>query len=187
MTTYLFSVSDWIRAIKEFIDVPVVVGGVHLSIYARETLGYPEIDYAVTGEAERALPDLLNALVKKEDLSLVRGIAFKQHTGSQDRQVIVTPRASDVIVDEAPFPARQLIDNSIYYSFISKYKNFSVFITSRGCPYKCIFCEQGSKAFRPRSPKNVVDELELCVNDSAFVSSILTVFHHPKNAQRILQ
>ena len=48
--------------------------------------------------------------LSREDLSLVRGIAFKQHTGSQDPQVIVTPRASDVIVDEAPFPARQLID-----------------------------------------------------------------------------
>lgn len=162
LTTYLFFQSmDWIKAIKEHVDVPVLVGGVHLSIYARETLAYPEVDYAVTGEAEHALPELLNALMRKQDLSTVRGIAFKHHDG----RIVVTPRAADVNVDAAPFPARNLIDNSLYYSFISKYKNFSVFITSRGCPYKCIFCEQGSKAFRPRSPKNVVDELELCVNE----------------------
>jgi anaerobic magnesium-protoporphyrin IX monomethyl ester cyclase len=162
LTTYLFFQSmDWIKAIKKEISAPVIVGGVHLSIYARETLAYPEIDYAVTGEGEEALPNLLHGIISKQDLSQVRGIAFKQPDGN----VIITPRANDVNVDDVPFPARHLIDNEIYYSFISKYKNFSVFITSRGCPYKCIFCEQGSKAFRARSPKNVVDELEMCVKE----------------------
>jgi anaerobic magnesium-protoporphyrin IX monomethyl ester cyclase len=162
LTTYLFFQSlDWIKAIRALVDVPVIVGGVHLSIYAKETLAYPSLDYAVTGEGEHALPEMLDAIRRRRDLSTVRGIAFKQPDG----RVVVTPRAADVDVDAAPFPARELLDNSLYYSFISKYKNFSVFITSRGCPYKCIFCEQGSKAFRPRSPKNVVDELELCVKE----------------------
>ena len=162
LTTYLFFQSmDWIRAIKKIISAPVIVGGVHLSIYARETLSYPEIDYAVTGEAEFALPELLHALVTQQDLAQVRGIAYKL----PNQKVVVTPRAEEVDVDRVPFPARHLIDNSQYYSFISKYKNFSVFITSRGCPYKCIFCEQGSKDFRARSPKNVVDELEMCVKE----------------------
>ena len=152
---------DWIKAIRAQVDVPVIVGGVHLSIYAKETLAYPDLDYAVTGEAEAALPELLDAVVRRRELSQVRGIAFKQPDG----RVVVTPRAADVDVDASPFPARELLDNSLYYSFISKYKNFTCFITSRGCPYKCIFCEQGSKAFRPRSPRNVVDELELCVKE----------------------
>ena len=158
LTTYLFFQSmDWIKAIRAELDIPVIVGGVHLSIYPRETLGYTAIDYAVTNEAEVALPELLVALVKKRNLADVRGIAFRQPDGT----VVVTPKAADCNVDQAPFPARHLIDNSIYYSFISQYKNFTCFITSRGCPYKCIFCEQGSKPFRARSPTNVVDELEL--------------------------
>ena len=162
LTTYLFFQSmDWIKAIRAVVDVPVIVGGVHLSIYPRETLTYDSIDYAVTNEAEFALPELLGALVRGGDLSQVRGVAFKQPDG----QVVVTPKAADCDVDDSPFPARQLIDNSIYYSFISQYKNFSCFITSRGCPYKCIFCEQGSKPFRARSPKNVVDELEVCYKE----------------------
>jgi anaerobic magnesium-protoporphyrin IX monomethyl ester cyclase len=159
LTTYLFFHSmDWIKAIKEILPVPTIVGGVHLSIYARETLGYSCVDYAVTHEGEIALPQLLRGLQKKQDLSLIKGIAFKQPNG----QIVVTPKPGDVDVNLAPFPARQLLDNSLYYSFISKYKNFSCFITSRGCPYKCIFCEQGSKKFRARTPKNVVDELEIC-------------------------
>ncbi len=159
ITTYLFfQTMDWIKAIKDLVPVPTIVGGVHLSIYPRETLGYDAVDYAVTGEAEHALPELLAALTSGNDLSAVRGVAFRKPNG----EIIVTPKAPDCDVNEAPFPARQLIDNSLYYSFISKYKNFSCFITSRGCPYKCIFCEQGSKPFRARSPNNVVDELELC-------------------------
>jgi anaerobic magnesium-protoporphyrin IX monomethyl ester cyclase len=159
LTTYLFfQTMDWVAAIRRAVDVPVIVGGVHLSIYPRETLAYPDLDYAVTGEGEVALPELIAALVDRTELGQVRGIAFKQPDG----QVIVTPTARDADIDQAPFPARHLLDNSIYYSFISQYRNFSCFITSRGCPYKCIFCEQGSKPFRARSPQNVVDELEIC-------------------------
>lgn len=167
ITTYLFfQTLDWIKAIKARTGTPTIVGGVHLSIYPRETLTHEAIDYAVTGEAELSLPNLLHALENRRDLRDVKGVAFRvggpTHAGGE---VVVTPTEKTIDVDEVPFPARRLIDNSLYYSFISKYKNFTCFITSRGCPYKCIFCEQGSKAFRARSPKNVVDELELCVNE----------------------
>jgi len=168
ITTYLFfQTLDWIRAIKELVPVPTMVGGVHLSIYPSETLTHEAIDYAVTGEAEYSLPNLLEALVKRTELRDVKGIAYRPggvpvHQGGK---VVVTPHSTTCDVDESPFPARHLIDNTLYYSFISKYKNFTCFLTSRGCPYKCIFCEQGSKAFRARSPKNVVDELEICVKE----------------------
>ena len=47
ITTYLFfQTLDWIKAIKEIVDVPTIVGGVHLSIYPRETLTHSAIDYA---------------------------------------------------------------------------------------------------------------------------------------------
>jgi len=162
MTTYLFfQTMDWIKAIRAQVDVPTIVGGVHMSIYPRETLAYPEVDYGITHEAEIALPQLLTAITGGKDLSQIRGVTYRQPDGT----VVVTPKAADVDVNAAPFPARHLLDNSIYYSFISKYKNFSCFITSRGCPYKCIFCEQGSKAFRARTPDNVCDELEICVKE----------------------
>ena len=85
-------------------------------------------------------------------------------------EVIVTEHHKDVDVNEAPFPARHLLDNTIYHSFISKYKNFSCFITSRGCPYNCSYCyvsilrdvynEKGRKFYRARSVDHIIGELE---------------------------
>jgi radical SAM superfamily enzyme YgiQ (UPF0313 family) len=163
ITTYLFfQTLSWIQAIKAQVGAPTILGGVHLSIYPKETLSYVDIDYAVTGEAEQTLPELLQALVAGSPLENVDGIAFRKNGPvSEGGEVIVTPPAATVDVNAAPMPARHLIDNTLYYSFISHYRNFTAFISSRGCPYKCIFCEQGSKAFRARSPHNVGEELEV--------------------------
>ena len=139
--------------------LPTIVGGAHLAIYARETLSYDCIDYAVTGEAEQTLPQLMRALVHGTPLAAIRGVAFRDAGSPQGVQV--TAPAPEADVKQAPLPARHLLDNSIYYSFITRYRNFTPIITSRGCPFRCIFCEQGSKRFRARSPKDVVDELEL--------------------------
>lgn len=159
ITTYLFHQTlRWIRAIKRAWDVPVITGGVHMGIYPVETLQHPAIDYGVTGEAETSLVPLLVALSRGALPEDVPGVVYRDETG-RARLNPPAPPLSDV--DTAPFPARHLIDNRIYYSFVSKYRNFSPIITSRGCPYRCIFCEQGSKAFRGRSAQNVADELEV--------------------------
>lgn len=168
VTTYLFFQNlEWIRAIRKAVDVPVIVGGVHLGIYPRETLIPDCIDYGVTGEAEWSLPQLLEVLVTGGELSRVPGLAYKPNgeAGAEGQLVQVTRPATDGDIDLCPFPARHLIDNSIYYSFISQYQNFTPIITSRGCPFRCIFCEQGARRFRPRSPVNVGIELEHCVKE----------------------
>jgi len=168
VTTYLFFQNlEWIRAIKKSVPVPVIVGGVHLSIYPKETLLQDAIDYGVTGEAEWILPDMLEALVTGRSLANIPGVAFAPDgdPGPEGCKVQVNPSVNEMNVDLAPFPARHLIDNSQYYSFISQYKNFTPIITSRGCPFRCIFCEQGARRFRPRSPANVGDELEHCVRE----------------------
>ncbi len=125
------------------------------------------IDYGVTGEAEWILPDLLHAIVTGGELAGIPGVAYKPDgdPGPEGSRVRVNPAVTELNIDLSPFPARHLIDNSLYYSFISQYKNFTPIITSRGCPFRCIFCEQGARRFRPRSPANVGDELELCVKE----------------------
>lgn len=54
---------DWINFLKEKTNLPVIIGGIHLSAYPVETLMHKAIDYGVVGEAEETLPELLRCLV----------------------------------------------------------------------------------------------------------------------------
>jgi radical SAM superfamily enzyme YgiQ (UPF0313 family) len=158
ITTYLFyQTLSWVKAIKEKLDIPVIVGGVHMGMYPVESMSHMCLDYGITGEAEATLPQLLDALMKGTELGGLKGLVWR----ADDGEVIYNGNAPTLAnISDAAWPARHLVDNSLYYSFISKYKNFSCLMTSRGCPYRCIFCEQGGLKFRPRTPMDVVDEME---------------------------
>lgn len=85
----------------------------------------------------------------------VSGIAFRE-----DGRVVKTePRPLMESLDEFPLPARHLLPLSRYRAIDAP----CTVITSRGCPYKCIFCS-GPRLFgrrvRFRNPKLVVDEIE---------------------------
>jgi anaerobic magnesium-protoporphyrin IX monomethyl ester cyclase len=69
-----------------------------------------------------------------------------------------------------PFPARHLLPMKVYHEAVKQNplrgeinKPYTIIITSRGCPYNCVFCSNcivWGKKWRPRSPTNVVDEIE---------------------------
>src|SRR5207237_9905433 len=71
-------------------DVPVVVGGWHLTLYARETLSHPEVDYAFTGDAHPGLPLLLDALADSRSVDGIPGLAHREggtvHVPEPDRR-----------------------------------------------------------------------------------------------------
>jgi radical SAM superfamily enzyme YgiQ (UPF0313 family) len=78
-------------------------------------------------------------------------------------------------LDGIPFPARHLLPNPLYRYALWPGKKVTTMITSRGCPYRCIFCDKsifGSK-WRARSAKNVLDEMEQIVKDLKIRSIII--------------
>lgn len=158
ITTHMFhNTLDWIRRTKAALGRPVLVGGVHVGLYPRETLAHPEIDYALIGEAETNLPGFLEALEEGGDLNRVPGLCFRE-----DGSVVVTevdPDERDI--DAIPFPARRHLPNDRYYSFITRRLNFTAMTTSRGCPFRCVFCAQRGR-LRLRSAGNVLDEIAEC-------------------------
>ena len=184
ITTYLFyQTLAWVRALREAIGVPTLLGGVHMGIYPRETLSHHSIDFGCTGEAEMFLPDFIRTLNQGGDLSQVKSLIWRR-----DGEAVANDCAKLFEnIDEAPFPARHHLPNDRYFSFISQFQNFTPMITSRGCPFHCIFCEQGGFKFRPRTPHNVVDEIEECyhvfkVREFDFFDSSFTV-----QKQRVLE
>ncbi|MFH0985835.1 MAG: radical SAM protein [Candidatus Omnitrophota bacterium] len=160
--TYWFHrVVEWASFFKERLKVPVVVGGINMALYPRESLAHPCFDYGVLGEANESLPQLLTALEKGTPLASVPGLAYRA-----EGEVLVNPVALHMIAfDDYPFPARHLLPNHIYSSFTSQRKNFTIMLTSTGCPCGCSFCAISRNPFRHRSARSVVDEVEECYND----------------------
>jgi len=151
-----------VRLVKEISpDITVVMGGPHPYIYPDETINLPGVDFLVLGEGEATFSALLNNIRDMEALKRTRGLVFKEKG-----QVVNTgiPALVDDL-DALPFPARDLTPYQKYNSLIAKTQPVTTMITSRGCPYRCLFCDRPhlGKRFRPRSAGNVVAEMEECV------------------------
>lgn len=158
MSATLFGALEFARMAKE-VRAITIMGGPHLSIYPKETLDYPYLDYGINGEGEFAMLELLNALEGKKDLASIRGLIYKKNN-----EVYVNEPVIVEDIDSLPFPAYHLLPMNKYDSIISLYP-VSTMISSRGCPYQCNFCfkQPSDKKIRFRSPRNVVDEMEYLV------------------------
>ena len=75
------------------------------------------------------------------------------------------PFARDL--DCIAFPARELLPNEAYINYGKKKYGYAIttVMSTRGCPYHCEFCSNVvfGGSYRERSPKNVVDEIELAL------------------------
>lgn len=157
MTTYMFPETlEWIRYLKKKLKIPVVIGGYNLRVYPKESVSHPEIDYGVIEHALDTIPQLFSALEGKRRLREVVGLVYK------DGGEIKLNPPQPVDFDEFPNPARDLLPNELYAEFPTERKNFTVMVTSLGCPYSCTFCEAGRTVYNPRSPMTVVNEMEEC-------------------------
>lgn len=160
MTTYMFKDTlEWIRFLRARLDIPVLVGGYNLRIYPKESISHPEIDFGVVEQAYDTVPMLFSALEKGGPLEEVPGLVYKKNG-----EIRMTP-PKPVVFENYPTPARDLLPNHLYAEFPTERKNFTVMVTSLGCPYRCSFCEAGRTAFNPRRPQTVVDEMEECYHN----------------------
>ncbi|MFH1665089.1 MAG: radical SAM protein [Candidatus Omnitrophota bacterium] len=157
MTTYMFPETlEWIRYLKNALHLPVVVGGYNLRIYPAESVSHAEIDYGVVEHAIDTIPQLLSALEGYGRLEDVVGLVYK------DKGKIRINPPGPVDFEKFPLPARDLLPNELYFEFPTERMNFTVMVTSLGCPHNCAFCEAGGTAYNPRSPETVVNEMEEC-------------------------
>jgi radical SAM superfamily enzyme YgiQ (UPF0313 family) len=140
----------------------VVLLGPHVTVFAGDALRESRGDAVVRGEPEYALAELAGALARGESPAGIRGLSIR--SGEEIRQFPDRPAIEDL--DSVPFPARHLLPMEKYRSAVWGKKPFTTVLTSRGCFYGCTYCPyrigHGTK-WRPRSPQNVVDEIDECV------------------------
>ena len=141
--------------------IRTVLGGPHVHLYPEETIRLDQVDFLVLGEGEMTFARLLDNLNDENALRSVPGLVY-QHQGDT---VATGPPALIDDLDALPFPARHLTPYTRYGSLLAKGDTATTVFTSRGCPFRCKFCDRPhlGHRFRPRSPDNVVDELEACV------------------------
>lgn len=167
MTHFWVDVLEIARIAKELLPhIKIIVGGPHATIYPVSTVKNKYIDYAVCGEAEICFSKLVGAIFNdrpEDEISKIPGVATKLHAGQKTlNDSIAEQRIEDL--NNIPFPDRTLIDNDEYFSIFAKKGTFTTLMTSRGCPFKCIFCDRLGKEFRPLAWENVIKEIRDCIH-----------------------
>ena len=141
------------KRIKSMKEIPIVWGGPHASFLPKQTAENKYVDIVVIAEAEGTMLELAQRFSENKPIDDVRGIAFKK-----DGKVVSNP--------DRPFLDINEFGNLPYHLLkLDKYpvKDFFVYETSRGCPYKCTFCHNliyNKMSYRKKRPEVVVNELE---------------------------
>jgi len=146
-------------------EIKVVAGGPHVTFTAKQTLKEcPFIDIVVRGEGEETFKELVNNLESYTEnassLKKIKGITFKNNGRIEETE----SRPFIKNLNEIPFPAYHLLPMDRYRL---EGKRFSAIMSSRGCPFSCIFCSSSAlfgKVWRARSPENVIEEIKLLKN-----------------------
>jgi len=135
----------------------IVVGGPHLTLYAKESLTWDCFDVAVVGDGEEPFLDICEAVESGSDFSGISGTVVRQASGELiENEARKLPKN----IDKYPMSAWDLVDINNYHC-LTLLKPFATMVTTRGCPWHCGYCSQVySDKLRFRSPELVVDEME---------------------------
>lgn len=141
-------------------EVPIVLGGVHVSFKPEDGLAIPAVDWVVRGEGEQAMVEIAAALEAGRSPEGTAGVSGRRADGTiwrgpprppiKDLDGLAPPRRDGVLWAEHLQPA--------FYQSI---------ITLRGCPYTCIYCSvpaSSERQTRYRSADNITDEIAMLVD-----------------------
>jgi len=142
-----------------------IIGGAHPSAEPEGCLRDKNVDFVVIGEGEGPLKTLLGRLEAGKDFREVNAIGFR----SGGRMILNRKKTpDDVNIDGIPFPRWDIFPLEKYFAVNNPHGAparrvpFLPMITSRGCPFDCVFCSVHNiwgRGYKGRSPKNVLSEI----------------------------
>ncbi len=169
---------------KMFPSIPIFVGGAHCTAVLDQCLiESSAIDYSLYGECERSILDFLRFLDGQKKAKDVPGLIYRM-SGE-----IKKNKSAGLInnLDFLPFPAREELQLDKYKWSVPKkgIVKFTSIMTSRGCPFNCVFCSAHTvfgKKVRNRSITAVLDEIQFLVEEHGirhfvFIDDTLTLNH----------
>ncbi len=124
-----------------------MIGGPHATIKPKDFLKEDSVDFVVLGEGELVFPELVKRLKKGISVRSLKGIGYKE-----GGKMIINPRPDFIEdLDSLPFPAYHLVKMEDYFEANKDFparpsidirgsERAVSMVTSRGCPYNCVFC-----------------------------------------------
>lgn len=121
-----------------------------------------KVDYAVCGEGEITLGELVASLTQKgKNIKAINGLAFTEN--GEIKRTPERPVLKDL--DSLPFPAWELIDIDRYRELWLKHHGyFSMnLVTTRGCPFHCNWCAKPiyGQVYNSHSPEYIAREMKM--------------------------
>lgn len=124
-------------------DTPVILMGPGPTYFTRKCLVDRNV-YIVRGEPEETVPELVEALRNSASLTAIKGISYLDADGNVINN---QPRPLIKDLDALPFAARHLLGDRTFRNPKLKLTPYATLITSRNCPYRCIYCVPSSLTF----------------------------------------
>jgi len=157
---------------RELPAATLAIGGPWAVVTPRQCLEEsPDLDLVFTCEGEEATPEVLQALLAGDELADIPGLAFR----GPDGQIVDTGyRQPNCDLDSLPFPARELLGDDIQRCTLPpggyRAQPVAHLIGSRGCTNRCVYCFhlEREPGIRYRSPENIVDEMQVCIERFGF-------------------
>ena len=169
VTAMTFTLIDVILTCKVVRQVApnatIILGGAHVHLFPKETISLPEVDYLMQGEAEIAFQEFLDRYDAGHLPCKVQGLVYLDRKGEVVNHGIAP---STVDLDKLGIPARHKLDVNMYQSLLGRSNTITTMFTSRGCPYRCTFCDRPFSpvlsGFRWRSASHIADEIQQCLD-----------------------
>lgn len=158
-TMYMQYVKAIAKEIKENYDIPIILGGHHASIKPQETLNIPQANAICIGDGEFALSKFLDNFEMGKGAKGIHGIWAKEN----GKQIKNSGGCFIQDIDQFPIPNWDLWEDLDKYFY---YLGMIYVIGSRGCPYKCTYCDAHGIAnavkgqyYRLRDPVKYAQEI----------------------------
>lgn len=155
--------AKWLKA--RMPDVPIIVGGPHISALPQNL--QPSMDIGVVGEGEVPMTEIVRLFLKQElvpeQLQKIHGLVY-WHNGQLQRAEHPEQRLN--ALDSLPLPDRQLMQ--AYWAEKQEHLAWEqTLCTSRGCPFTCNFCMYSKTAnlVRYHSVERVLQDIEAILRD----------------------
>jgi len=149
---------DFAENVKKTTNKLVAVTGMYVSLFPEVAL-QRGIDLVIRDEIEYTILELSQ---KTTNFDNIKGLCYMKN-GS----IVKSPkRPINRNLDELPFPSYHLLPMKNYRYHLLKKRPFTTVLSSRGCPFGCIYCPYPlgyGNIWRGRTSENVLEELRLLV------------------------